>query len=118
MYYACAVDLTTLVALSTIASKQTRATETTRKRFTQLWDYLHTHKDASLRYVASDMILNIDSDASYLSEPRARSRLLSSLPQNGKPIQLSGQILTIASICKFVVASDNLWLHPRLNWAL
>jgi hypothetical protein len=110
MYYARAVDLTTLVALSSIASEQTKATQNTENRVTQLLDYLHTHKDATLRYVASDMVLNIHSDASYLSEPQARSRLggtffLGSLPQNGKPIQLNGPILTIASICKFVVAS-------------
>jgi len=110
MYYARAVDLTTLVALSSIASEQAAATQTTEDRVTQLLYYLHTHKDATLRYVASDMVLNIHSDASYLSEPKARSRLgetffLGSLPQDGKPIQLNGPILTGASICKFVVAS-------------
>ena len=110
MYYARAVDLTTLVALSSIASEQTKATQNTEKKVTQLLDYLQTHKDATVRYVASDMVLNIHSDASYLSEPQARSRLggtffLGSLPQTGKPIQLNGPILAIASICKFVVAS-------------
>jgi hypothetical protein len=30
-------------------------------------DYLATHPDATIRYHASDMILNIHSDASYLS---------------------------------------------------
>ena len=110
MYYARAVDLTTLVALSSIASEQTKATENTEKRVTQLLDYLHTHKDATVRYVASDMILNIHSDASYLSETKARSRLggtffMGGSPINGKPIQLNGPILIAASICKFVVAS-------------
>jgi hypothetical protein len=56
------------------------------------------------------MVLNIHSDASYLSEPKARSRLggtyfLGSLPQNGKPIQLNGPVQVHASVCKFVVAS-------------
>ncbi|KAL7434490.1 hypothetical protein ACHAXH_002331 [Discostella pseudostelligera] len=55
------------------------------------------------------MILNIHSDASYLSETKARSRLggtffMGSLPINGSPIQLNGPILIAASICKFVVA--------------
>ena len=75
MYYARAVDLTTLVALSSIASEQSAATADTETRVQQLLDYLHTHKDATLRYVASDMVLNVHSDASYLSEPKARSRL-------------------------------------------
>ena len=110
MYYARAVDLTTLVALSSIASEQAKATIDTEKRIAQLLDYLHTHNDATIRYVASDMVLNIHSDASYLSEPRARSRLggtffLGCIPTDTTPIQLNGPILTIANICKFVVAS-------------
>ncbi len=56
MYYARAVDLTTLVALSSIASEQTSATADTEKRVQQLLDYLYTHKDDTLRYIASDMI--------------------------------------------------------------
>lgn len=56
------------------------------------------------------MILNIHSDASYLTEPKARSRLggfyfLGTAPQHGKPLQLNGPIHVMASICKFVVAS-------------
>ena len=56
------------------------------------------------------MILNIHSDASYLSEPKARSRLggtffMGTAPKDGVPIQLNGPILVLANICKFVVAS-------------
>ena len=110
MYYARAVDVTTLVALSSIAAEQAQATEQTEKHVHQLLDYLHTHQDATIRYVASDMILNIHSDASYLSEARARSRLggtyfFGSLPQNGKAIFLNGPVHVHAGICKFVVAS-------------
>jgi hypothetical protein len=110
MYYARAVDVTTLVALSSIAAEQAQATEQTEKHVHQLLDYLHTHQDATIRYVASDMVLNIHSDASYLSEARARSRLggtyfFGSLPQNGKAIFLNGPVHVHAGICKFVVAS-------------
>jgi hypothetical protein len=38
-------------------------------------DYLATHPDATIWYHASDMILHIHSDASYLSVSNARSRL-------------------------------------------
>jgi hypothetical protein len=38
-------------------------------------DYLTTHPDATIRYHASDMILHIHSDASYLSVSNARSPL-------------------------------------------
>jgi len=40
----------------------------------QLLDYLATQEEAVLSYHASDMILAVHSDASYLSEPKARSR--------------------------------------------
>jgi hypothetical protein len=110
MYYARAVDITTLVALSSIAAEQAQATEQTEQHVHTLLDYLATHNNATIRYVASDMVLNIHSDASYLSEPRARSRLggtyfMGSLPEAGKPIHINGPIQVHASICKFVVTS-------------
>jgi hypothetical protein len=40
----------------------------------QLLDYCATHPDANIQYHASDMILHMESDASYLSETKARSR--------------------------------------------
>lgn len=40
----------------------------------QLLNYAATHHDATIRYQASNMILHIDSDASYLSLPKARSQ--------------------------------------------
>jgi hypothetical protein len=63
-YYARAVDLTTLVALSSIAAEQAKFFLLTEEQVTQLLDYLHTHKDATILYVASAMILNVHSDAS------------------------------------------------------
>jgi hypothetical protein len=36
-------------------------------------NYAATHPNAELKYTASDMILWIDLDASYLSESKARS---------------------------------------------
>eukprot|EP00978_Attheya_sp_CCMP212_P012409 scaffold30905_cov98-Attheya_sp.AAC.1 len=37
-------------------------------------DYAATNQEATVRYHASDMCLHIHSDASYLSEPKARSQ--------------------------------------------
>ena len=110
MYYARAVDLTTLVALSSIASEQSKATSATENKAQQLLNYLRTHNNATIRYTASDMILNVHSDASYLSEPHARSRIggvffLGSQPVPNHPIKLNGPIHISANICKFVVAS-------------
>ena len=75
LYYGRAVDNMVLPGLSSIASEQASATETTEKKVQQLLDYLATHPAAKVRYYASKMILNIHSNASYLSETRARSRV-------------------------------------------
>jgi hypothetical protein len=75
LYYARAVDPTVLMPLNDIATEQTKATEKTQAATNQMLDYLATHPDATIRYHASDMILHIHSDASYLSVSNARSRL-------------------------------------------
>ena len=82
----------------------------TEKKAAQLLNYLATHSKALVRYYASDMILNIHSDALYLSESRARSRIageffMGSVPVNGRPIKLNGAIFIMCGILKCVVAS-------------
>jgi hypothetical protein len=67
LYYARAINLTVLMALSSIASKQSKGTESTMKKCKQLLNYLATHPDTTVSFYVSDMILNIHSDASYLS---------------------------------------------------
>ena len=73
LYYARAVDIMVLMALSTIASKQSAATKTTVNNVKQLLDYLAWNPDATLQYYALDMILNIHSDALYVSARGANS---------------------------------------------
>jgi hypothetical protein len=75
LYYAQAVDPTVLMPLNDIATEQTKATEKTQAATNQMLDYLATHPDATIRYHASDVVLYIHSDASYLSVSNARSRL-------------------------------------------
>ncbi len=74
LYYARTVDLTVLIALSTIASKQAKGTQQTMAKTKQLLDYLATHHDATVHFHASDMILNIHLDVLYLSKANAHSR--------------------------------------------
>jgi len=69
-----------------------------------------THPDAIIRYRASDMILNVHSDASYLSAPKACSCaggyiFLGSLPCDRDPIKLNGAIHVTCTILKLVAAS-------------
>jgi hypothetical protein len=67
LYYARAVYPTILMPLNEIATEHTKATEKTQAATNQLLDYLATHPDATIHYHASDVILHIHSDASYLS---------------------------------------------------
>jgi hypothetical protein len=108
LYYARAVDPTVLMPLNDIATEQTKATEKTQAATNKLLDYLATHPDATIRYHASDTILHIHSDASYLSVSNARSRLggLFFLGSRPPPEQykLNGSILNVAAVIKNVVA--------------
>jgi hypothetical protein len=108
LYYARAVDPTVLMPLIDIATEQTKATEKTPATKNQMLEYLATHPDATIRYHASDMILHIHSDASYLSVSNARSRLggLFFLGNNSPDQEkVNGSILNVAAVIKNVVAS-------------
>jgi hypothetical protein len=143
LYYARAIlDSTMLVALGTLASAQSKGTETTAQAVTQLLNYCATHPDATVCYSAIGMVLRIHSDASYLSETEARSRaggifFLSSLPAdptaipdlNSTPPPFNGAIHIHCSIIKYVVSSatkaelgalfynakDGAWLRTTLT---
>ena len=93
-------------------------TEDALKDASKLLDYLYTHPNAILRYHASDMVLHIHSDASYLSAPKARSRAggyfyLSSKPDDPhrQPLPtdplppMNGAVLTNCNIMKPVLGS-------------
>ena len=74
MFYGREVDGTMLIALSAMTSDQSAPTEATMKKTKLFLDYAASHSDAVLTYRASDMVLALHSDASYLSEPKVRSR--------------------------------------------
>jgi hypothetical protein len=108
LYYARAVDPTVLMPLNEISTEQTKATEKNQDATNQLLDHLATHPDATIRYHTSDMILHINSDASYLSVSNAHSRLGGLFFCGYKPPQeytLNGSILNVASVINNVVAS-------------
>ena len=102
--------MTILHALNLIAAERSKPSDCTLERVEQLLDYMHTYPNAVVRYYASDMILNVHSDAFYLSAGRGRSRaggyfFLGSLPKQGTPIKLNGNIAITCAIFKLVVAS-------------
>ena len=63
-----------LVALGTLATQQSKPTESLWDDITWFLDYAASHPD-SIFFSASDMILYIASDGSYLSETKSRSVL-------------------------------------------
>ena len=102
--------MTVLMALSLIGMEQTKATETTMDQCIQLLDYLASNLEAKTRFYASDMVMNIHSDALYLSKSKARSRtcghfFMGSTPINGEPIKLNGAFYLITAIMRLFVAS-------------
>jgi hypothetical protein len=110
LYYAQAVDMIILKALSSIAVEQTNTMVKTIARCTQLLDYLSHNANANVRFYASDMILNIHSNASYLSEAKAHSHacghfFMGWMPKNGEPICLNGAFHVSSLILQFAIAS-------------
>ncbi len=110
LYYARAVNPTILMALSAIATQQSTPTEETLAPVNQILDYIRTHPDAKIRYRASNMVLNVHSNASYLSAPKAQRRaggyfFLGSIPRDSDPIIINGAIHITCTILKLVAAS-------------
>jgi len=96
-----------LTSLSSIASTQAEPTEETMANIKLVLDYGASHQDAILTYQASDMVLVVHSDASYLSKPKARSRagghfFVSSDVTNPHN---NGAVLNIAQLIKAVMSS-------------
>jgi hypothetical protein len=72
--YARAVDPTLIMPINVLASEQSKATSETSYKVIKLLNYCNTHPETKIRYHASDMILYIHIDASYLSEREAKNR--------------------------------------------
>jgi hypothetical protein len=107
LFYGRAVDSTVLTPISAIASQAAQPTTDTMAHTQQLLDYLATQEEAVLTYNKSDMILAAHSDASYLSEPHARSRAGGHffLSNNAEIPPNNGAILNIAHVIKHVMSS-------------
>jgi hypothetical protein len=104
LYYARAVDVTILMALSDIATQQTAPTENTKKLVDQFPDYMWTHPNAKICYHAFDMILNVHSASRACSRARGYF-FLGSLPVNGDLIKINRPIHIRCTILKLVAAS-------------
>ena len=76
LYYAYAIDPTILPAINELASQQAQPTQNTLKKAQQLLDYMATYPNSFKRFHASNMILNVDSDAAYLVALKAKSHVV------------------------------------------
>ncbi len=110
LYYTRAVDPSMYPALNEISTNQSQPTANTLTKCHHLLDYVSTHPNATIRYHASDMVLNVDSDAAYLVLPRARSHLAGHffLSSPGSPTRIAppnGPVLTECKTIRHVVSS-------------
>jgi hypothetical protein len=74
LYYSISVDYSMLLAVNRLASQQQSPTQETMRDMHRLLAYAATYPSAKLIFRKSNMVLTIHSDASYNSEPKARSR--------------------------------------------
>jgi len=94
-------------ALLRPSSQQANPTEKTMVLCKQFLDFMASQKDAVLTNRASDMVLAIHSDVSYLFEPKSRSRAGGHMFMAGKdeiPID-NGAVLNISQIIRAIMSS-------------
>ena len=85
LYNARAINYPMLPALNEISSTQAKPTEYTKEEYQQLIDYAATYPNVYVQYHASDIVLYVDSDATYLVLPQARSRIAGYFQLNDHP---------------------------------
>jgi hypothetical protein len=85
LYYACAVNITVLMALSSIAIKQTKGTTSTMERPNNSLIIWQQKPDATTWFRVSDMIINVHLDALYLSAERPTAEHAGIFSWDGPP---------------------------------
>ena len=110
LYNSRAADGTLMATLNELASTKSKGTQSTMQVFKNLMEYCHSHIDVTIRYCASQMQLHINSDASYLSASKARSRVRGHFFLNEKinpmaQTKHNGAVLVVTAILKNVMAS-------------
>jgi hypothetical protein len=107
LYYARAVDNTMLEAVNHLASMQAHPTQKVMEAAERLLAYAAAYPCNKLRLTACDMILYIQSDASYLSRETSRSVAggIFYLGNKDSPTHINGAIHAISSIINVVCAS-------------
>jgi hypothetical protein len=95
--------------INVLASEQSNAAEVTADKVIKLIYYCNTHPETKVCCHASDMILHIHSDASYLSENESKIRAggffyMGSNNKTDKKLT-NGAIFIISKVLKHVMSS-------------
>jgi hypothetical protein len=118
--YARAIDPTLTMPINVLASDQSNATEITADKVIKLLNYCNTHPETKICYHASDMILHIHSDASYLSENETKTRAggffyMGNNSKNDKNLTY-GAILIISKVLKLRRSFSKIRTHELSQW--
>ncbi len=93
-----------LTAVHELGSVQANPTIKDMLKMERLLQYLSTHRNYGIRYYASNMQLQVQSDASYLCRPRARS-VSGGLFYLGTRKAINGSIACTSKMISCIVAS-------------
>jgi hypothetical protein len=104
LYYARTVDPSVLTVVHELGSVQSRPTLNDIKKMERLLQYVSSHQYHGIRFHASSMQLQIQSDASYLSRPHAKS-VLGGLHYLGSSDLINGPIFCTSKLISCVVTS-------------
>jgi len=104
LYYSRTVDPSILTAVHELGSVQANPTIKDMLKMERLLQYLSTHRNYGIRYYASNMQLQVQSDASYLCRPRARS-VSGGLFYLGTRKAINGSIACTSKMISCIVAS-------------
>ena len=104
LYYARTVDPSLLTVLHQLGSVQSKPTLNDMKKMERLLQFASSHQHHGIRYHASNMQLHIQSDASYLCRPNAKS-VLGGFHYLGTLDLINGPIFCTSKIISCVVSS-------------
>ena len=98
-----------LTSLNAIPSEKIAPTKRIMKKYKKLLNYAATQPGSILTYQASDMVIAIHNDVSYLNEPKARSRVGGHhfISSNTNFLPNNGAVMNISQIIKAVMLSDS-----------
>ena len=104
LYYARSVDPSILTAVHELGSVQAKPSLNDMRKMERLLQYVSVHQNQGIRFHASNMQLQIQSDASYLSRTKARS-VLGGLHYLGTTVHINGPFFCTSKLISCIVTS-------------